>query len=159
MSLSPGERKELSLTMTARKGIVYFKVEPPDALLLIDGQSQGTVPLMLELLAVEHGIEIRKEGYESFSTRLTPRPGFSQELTVVMKKSLPSEKKQPEEIQTTGGYRLRLVRPSAYTMGSSRREQGRRSNETLRNMVLKRPFYMGIRRSDQQGVSRFFPGP
>jgi hypothetical protein len=27
VSLSPGERKELSLTMTARKGIVYFKVE------------------------------------------------------------------------------------------------------------------------------------
>ena len=158
VSLSPGERKELSLTMTARKGIVYFKVEPPDALLLIDGQPQGTVPLTLELLAVEHGIEIRKEGYESFSTRLTPRPGFSQELTVVMKKSLPSERKQPEEIQTTGGYRLRLVRPSAYTMGSSRREQGRRSNETLRKMVLKRPFYMGIGEVTNKEFRAFFPG-
>ena len=36
------------------------------------------------------------------------------------------------------------VRPAVFTMGSSRREQGRRSNETLREIVLKRPFYMGV---------------
>jgi hypothetical protein len=104
---------------------------------------------------VEHGIEIRKEGYESFSTRLTPRPGFSQELTVVMKKSAPSEKKQAEEIKRQGDTVIRLVRPSAYAMGSSRRDQGRRSNET-RNVVLKRP-HMGTGEVTNKEFRAFFP--
>jgi formylglycine-generating enzyme required for sulfatase activity len=30
-------------------------------------------------------------------------------------------------------------------MGASRREQGRRSNETLRKVVLQRPFYLGVK--------------
>ena len=157
VSLSPGERKEFSLALTPRKGTVHFKVEPSDALLLINGKPQGTVPGRLELLAVEHGIEIQKEGYESFSTRLTPRPGFPQELSVVLKKSLPSAQKLAEEAQTATGYRLRLVRPSAYTMGSSRREQGRRSNETARSIVLKRPFYMGIKEVTNKEFRVFFP--
>jgi formylglycine-generating enzyme required for sulfatase activity len=35
-----------------------------------------------------------------------------------------------------------LVAGGRFTMGSSRREPGRRSNETERNVVLKRPFYL-----------------
>jgi formylglycine-generating enzyme required for sulfatase activity len=40
-------------------------------------------------------------------------------------------------------------------MGSSRREQGRRSNETLRKIKLQRPFYMGIREVTNQEVRQF----
>ncbi|MCU0596798.1 MAG: PEGA domain-containing protein [Desulfobacterota bacterium] len=157
VSLSPGERKHLSLTLTPRIGMVHFKVEPADALLLINGKPHGAVPNQIELLALEHGIEIQKEGYEPFSTRLTPRPGFPQELSVVLKKSLPPAQKPAEDIQTATGYRLRLVTPSAYTMGSSRREQGRRSNETARSIVLKRPFYMGTREVTNKEFRLFFP--
>jgi formylglycine-generating enzyme required for sulfatase activity len=157
VSLSPSERKHLSLTLTPRMGIVHFKVEPADALLLINGKAHGAVPSKIELLAVEQGIEIQKEGYEPFSARLTPRPGFPQELTVVLRKSLSAAQKIAEEIQAATGYRLRLVTPSAYTMGSSRREQGRRSNETARSIVLKRPFYMGIREVTNREFRLFFP--
>jgi len=157
VSLYPGERKELTLAMTPRKGTVYFKVEPPGAVLTVNGKLQGAVPARLELLAVEQGIEIQKEGYESFSTRLTPRPGFPQELSIVLKKSLSSTQKLAENMQTATGYPLRLVRPSAYTMGSSRREQGRRSNETLRSIALKKPFYIGIREVTNREFRTFFP--
>jgi formylglycine-generating enzyme required for sulfatase activity len=40
-------------------------------------------------------------------------------------------------------------------MGSSRREQGRRSNETLRNIKLQRPFYMGIREVTNKEFRQF----
>jgi formylglycine-generating enzyme required for sulfatase activity len=40
-------------------------------------------------------------------------------------------------------------------MGSSRREQGRRSNETLRKIKLQRPFYMGIREVTNKEVRQF----
>ena len=48
-------------------------------------------------------------------------------------------------VEAANGYSLKLIRPKPFTMGSSRREQGRRSNETLRNVILKRPFYIGTR--------------
>jgi formylglycine-generating enzyme required for sulfatase activity len=156
-SLAPGERKEVPLIMTPRKGVVHFKVDPPDALLLIDGKPFGVVPKMLELLAVEQDLEIKKEGYESFLTRITPRPGFPQELLVALKKSPPPQERLPGEIKTTGGYTLRLIRPSAYTMGSSRRDQGRRSNETLRKIVLRRSFYMGVREVTNKEFRAAFP--
>jgi formylglycine-generating enzyme required for sulfatase activity len=40
-------------------------------------------------------------------------------------------------------------------MGSSRREQGRRSNETLRKIVLQRPFYMGEREVTNREFKNF----
>ena len=48
-------------------------------------------------------------------------------------------------IEAENGYVLKLIRPQTFTMGSSRREQGRRSNETLRKIKLLRPFYMGTK--------------
>ena len=38
----------------------------------------------MELLAVEHQIEIKKMGYQSYHTRITPRPGFPQEIKVTL---------------------------------------------------------------------------
>ena len=40
-------------------------------------------------------------------------------------------------------------------MGSSRREQGRRSNETLRRVKLQRSFYMGIREVTNKEFRQF----
>lgn len=63
-------------------------------------------------------------------------------------KSEPAEtqtEKRPTTITAGNGYAMKLVVPGAFKMGSSRREQGRRSNETLRKIQLKRPFYMGVR--------------
>jgi len=43
-------------------------------------------------------------------------------------------------------------------MGSSRREQGRRSNETLRNVNLQRSFYIGIREVTNKEFRQFSAG-
>jgi formylglycine-generating enzyme required for sulfatase activity len=124
--------------------LIQFAVTPPDATLSINGKSYGQVPKTLELIALEHRFQFRKKGYEPFVTQITPSPGFTQQVSVRLKPSQPEQQSSAGTIQAADGYRLVLVRPSAYTMGSSRREQGRRSNETLRKIVLQRPFYMGI---------------
>ena len=102
------------------------------------------------IIAMWHGQHfmapfIKKAGYKSFVTKITPRPGFPQEVRVALKKKVPEKVAPPSLIKTHNGYDLRLINPGPYTMGASRREQGRRSNETLRRVVLKRPFYMGVR--------------
>jgi formylglycine-generating enzyme required for sulfatase activity len=89
---------------------------------------------------------------------MTPRSGFPQQLKVVMKKSASKAKALAETIEPLEGCALRLIRPGTYTMGSSRRQQGRRSNETLRTIALKRPFYMGTTEVTNKQFRAFLAG-
>jgi formylglycine-generating enzyme required for sulfatase activity len=143
--VSSAQVKNLGVELVPIKGVVYLMVEPKDAELFINGKSWGLIRPELQLTAVEQQLEIRKAGYKSFITRITPRPGFPQEVRVALKKNMPEKVAPLSLIETHNGYALRLIHPGPFTMGASRREQGRRSNETLREVVLKRPFYMGVK--------------
>jgi len=145
VSVSSAQVKELTVELVPIKGVVYLMVEPKDAKLFVNGESWGPIRPEFRLIAVEHQLEIRKEGYEPFITKITPRPGFPQEVRVALKKEVPEKVAPPSQIKAHNGYALGLIRPGPFTMGASRREQGRRSNETLRKVELKRPFYMGVR--------------
>ena len=145
VKVSSAQMKELTVQLVPIKGIVYLIVEPGDAELVLNGKSWGSVRPELHLTAVEHRLEIKKEGYESFLTRITPRPGFPQELRITLKKRVPEKVLPASIIRAANGYKLHLIQPGPFTMGASRREQGRRSNETLRKVTLQRSFYMGIR--------------
>jgi formylglycine-generating enzyme required for sulfatase activity len=123
--------------------------------LYVNGALRGTVPKKISLIAVEHRLEIRKDGYKPYRTKITPRPGFPQELSVTLKKKLSAKGASAEIIKAVNGYTLKLISPAAFTAGSSRREQGRRSNETLRKVILKRPFYMGIREVNNKEFRQF----
>ena len=146
---------QLNVNLKPRYGIVHLSVEPPDTELIIDGKSWGVVPKKLNLIAVEHQLEFNKKDFHPYRIRITPRPGFSKQLTVALKKKGGSKKTEPLVITTQTGYRLKLIRPRSYTMGSSRREQGHRSNETLRKVILKRPFYMGLKEVSNQAFKEF----
>jgi len=149
------ESKVLNVTLTPTLGVINFVVRPADAELFIDGRPSGRVPSNLRLVAVEHQLEIKKQGYRPYQTRITPRPGFPQEIAIALTK-LSSSPGIPAEIISAGnGYELKLVHPGIFSMGSSRREQGRRSNETLRKIKLQRPFYMGIREVTNKEVRQF----
>ena len=137
--------KQLNVKLKSKEGIVRLLVEPADTELLVNGKSWGSAPRQFRLIAVEHTLEFKKKGYRSYRTRITPRPGFPQELKIILKKEDVAKETTPTVITTKTGYILKLIRPKPYTMGSSRREQGRKSNETLRKVKLIRPFYMGLK--------------
>ena len=143
IAVASGARTSLAADLVPRRGRIRFDVSPPDARLLVNGHPYGRVPATIDLLAVTHRIQIVKDGYRDFRTQVTPRPGYPLELKVRLKR--PYETDVPGIIQAANGYRLKLVQPSAFRMGSSRREQGRRANETLRDIRLRRPFYMGLK--------------
>ena len=145
VQVETNEKETMAVTLQAMKGIVHFTVQPEEARLFINGKSIGKVPKRLNLLATAQNIEIRKKGYQSYKTRIIPRPGFPQEIRAVLKASTPQGSTSHSLIKARNGYALKLVRPSQFVMGSSRREQGRRSNETLRKIELKRSFYMGLK--------------
>jgi formylglycine-generating enzyme required for sulfatase activity len=144
--LSPGEKKEIRMTLVPVKGRIHFNVEPPDAKLFINGKPWGKVPEELDLMAVPQRMVIQKGGYRPFKTTLTPKPGFPQELKVTLKgKAEAPQTGKSSVVKAANGYSLKLIQPGTFVMGASRREQGRRSNETLRKIILQQPFYMGIK--------------
>ena len=155
IKLGSEESKTITVTLNPHLGEIQFAVEPADAEIFIDGKSIGQVPRQLRLVAVAHQLEIVKDGYETYRTRITPRPGFAQEIKVALTQLSAGKKTTAAIINATNGYALQLVRPQAFTMGSSRREQGRRSNETLRDIKLQRPFYMGIREVTNEEFRQF----
>jgi len=159
VTVASGEAKGLELVLTPREGVVLFAVEPADAELLVDGASVGKVPAEIKLPAVEHAIEIRKEGYDAFRTRTLPRPGLPQLVKATLKRrgEAPAAAAGVGWIRAKNGYEMKRMAPGAFSMGSSRREQGRRSNEILKQVRLSRPFYMGTREVTNREFREFMP--
>jgi formylglycine-generating enzyme required for sulfatase activity len=158
VKVGSSESKTITVPLKPNLGVIYFAVEPPDAEIVVNGKSKGRVPREIRLVAVEHQLEIRKQGYQSYRTRIIPRPGFPQEIKVALSKKSAAKKTGARIIKAKNDYELKLVRPQSFTMGSSRREQGRRTNETLRKIKLQRAFYMGVREVTNREFRQYLAG-
>jgi formylglycine-generating enzyme required for sulfatase activity len=139
-----------TFTLDAKLEPVLAKVsvqgEPADAELFVDGKSRGRTPQVFDLSATEHAVEVRKEGFITYTGTVTPALGLersvdyklvSSDRSVALQESAPT-------ITTKTGYVLHLVPAGSFKMGSERREQGRRPNEGYRQVTLKRPYYIGV---------------
>lgn len=155
VTLTSGEQTAMEVTLAARMGVVHLRGASKDAVLYVDGRARGPVPEKLTLLAVPHRIEIRQKGHSPFTRRITPRPGFPIELQVGLKRTNATE--VPGVVRAPNGYRLKRIAPGRFEMGASRREQGRRANETLRVIRLTRPIYMGLREVTNAEFRAFAP--
>ena len=140
-----GEQKRLSVTLEPELVPVVVRVEPGDAKIFVDGAPVGVGNRTLQLSTSKHQIEVRKQGYVDYKTDLTPHVGVDHELIVRLKtvKQAKLEALKPV-ITAPAGQTLKLFYPGAVTMGASRREPGRRANETVRNVRLTRPFYLAV---------------
>ncbi|MFK7863475.1 MAG: PEGA domain-containing protein [Pseudohongiellaceae bacterium] len=139
----PNEESGITLSLDPVLANVQIISEPNDAELYVNGELRGAANQTIELMAASQLIEVRKAGYEPFTTDFTSRPGLDQIIRVNLKslEQLRLEQIKPV-IQNVAGQSLKLFYPSNFTMGASRREAGRRSNETLREINLQRPFYL-----------------
>jgi len=137
-----------SIKLKAQLGEVRFEISPAGAILRIDGKPVGKGSRTLSLPAFEHRVEVVLDGHASVRRRVTPRPGLQQRVQI----SLQTEKaaqmaRLKPEITTSLGQTLLLFSPadsagSDFTMGASRREPGRRANEVLHPVSLRRMFYL-----------------
>jgi len=60
-------------------------------------------------------------------------------------------------IETAAGQRLILLMPGRFRMGASRREQGRRANESLRLVEITRPYYLSSKEVSNAEYRHFKP--
>ena len=147
IEVAAGSREALRVDLAPRLGEIEVVADPPDATLFVNGERRGAARQVLRLPAVAHRIEIRKEGYESFTVEITPRPDFPQtiEATLVNFAARKETEAAKPRVSTPSSHELVLVKPRRFQMGASRREPGRRANEGLREVEITRAFYIGTR--------------
>lgn len=141
-------RDTRTINLQAQLGEVRFEISPPQAVVRIDGQPRGRGSQVLSLPAFEHTVEVALEGHATVRRRVTPRPGLTQLVQVSLRTEQEARLARIKpEITTSLGQTLLLFNPAEsgladFTMGASRREPGRRSNEVLHPVSLRRMFYL-----------------
>ena len=141
--LEPGQTKKLVLSLEPEFGIIFLTAEPGQAELYIDGKLHGKAAGRLQLTVREHTLEVRAKGYESEILTITPQKSYSRQIDVRL--TPVGQMKQSAELKknTGSGQELLLLSPVSFQMGSSRGEQGRRSNEYQNQVRINRVFYLG----------------
>lgn len=139
------QEREINIDLDPILAKVNVLAEPNDAELYVNGEFRGVANQTLELMAASQQIEIRKPGFVPYTTEFTSRPGLDQVIRVTLKSLEQARLEQIKPmISSAAGQALKLFYPNAFTMGASRREAGRRPNETLREIQLEKPFYLGL---------------
>lgn len=167
-TVGPGARRDVSLALTPILGEITVQAEPAGAEVFANGRAIGRAGSVLRLPSARQELEVRLAGYRPYRTSITPRPGLPQVVNVRLEPgsgpavvastpagaagtgaeaaataSAPAAGAAlSATIRTKSGAELRLLGPASYTIGSPRRESGRRANESQRPVELKRRFYL-----------------
>jgi len=168
-----GHRQPLRVQLLPSYGWLVLATAPAGARVRIDDEDQGAAPLRLELEAGLRHLSITAPGRRGWSSQVAILAGQTLDLGVV-DLSLPAPRvveasaaadsptatasaaeqppvaaaaaaPPPPRVQSALLGTLLLLPAGTFPEGSDRREQGRRSNEVLRQVTLTRPFYLAER--------------
>ncbi len=151
VTLSPGDTEAIDFKLSGQYGTVFITTEPSGATLLIDGKVQDKNAGKFTLLAVSHTIEARSKGRKPQKKRISVHMGTVQNIDFRL---TAGSVKGADALQP---HSLVLIQPGRFVMGSSRREQGRRTNEVRRDIILTRPFYISAKEVTNSQFRMFRP--
>jgi formylglycine-generating enzyme required for sulfatase activity len=157
VDLTTARGATLRVTLTPRLGVVRVVSDPPDAELFVDGKPAGPATTELELPAVRHRLEVRKAGFTTFTAEVTPEPGLPRLIEAKLLTPAQAAVAPAAPVVAAAGMEMRRVQPGAFRTGAPRREQGRRANETERDLRLTRPFLIGVREVTNSQFRAFRP--
>jgi formylglycine-generating enzyme required for sulfatase activity len=159
LNLSRGSNDQLLAQLKRQLGELVVQVLPADAELSIDGKPMYSANVTIDLPIREHEISISKEGYAGYTQTITPKVGLVQEVKVKLLTLAEARLAALKPTITTAqGQNLVLFEPFAFTMGASRREPGRRANETLRDANMQRFFYLATQEVTNAAFLKFATG-
>ena len=82
---APDATSNVTLQLEAELAAVALTTLPEDAELLVDGKPAGSANQRLNLSTTEHELIVRRDGYASWRTLVTPRKGVDKHLKVTLK--------------------------------------------------------------------------
>lgn len=156
LRLQSAASDSITVDLSARLGTVTVKVQPQDATVYVDGRARGTGNTTLRLSSAPHRIEVRRQGYRSWSRSVTPRPGYPQTVAAKLR-SLEAIARDAvvQTEDTAAGQTMRRVEGATFSMGASRSEAGRRANEVIMPVTISRPFLISIHEVTNKQFAQF----
>ncbi len=168
--LGAGKEQSLQASLQPAFGWLVLDTAPAGAHVMVDGKDVGVAPLRVELDSGLRDLALNATGRRSWRSQVAITAGQTLDLGVVdlavpartvLKAEAAGAGAAPageaaaaaavkpvvvaapaSRIQSPLLGTLVLLPAGQFTQGSERREQGRRSNETLRQVTLSRAFYM-----------------
>ena len=154
--LQAGAADVMTVDLAARTGKVTVAALPEDAQIVINGRVRGSGTMSFDLSSAPHRLEVRKDGFQSFAREITPRPGYPQTIEVRLLSDEEVRLRSAAATFTTSqGQVMRRVEPGSFTLGASRREQGRRANEVIVPVEITRPFFISAHEVTNAQFLRF----
>ena len=146
LELEPDEEMQLTVEMNPEYGIVFASSKPADASLTLDGKPAGSGTQRLRLTTRQHELTFSKPGYLPQTVKVTPTVDTSKNVDIVLKtESQAKAEARKARLRTAGGQEMLLLEPiGSFRMGASRREAGRRANESQRLVEITKPYYLSI---------------
>ncbi len=138
---------------------VNISISPSNAQLYIDGKLIGTGTQNVNLTAVRHSISVKAPGYATKNQEFLPVKGSRQLLQMhLMTEEQAIWANIPARYTTSVGQEMLLFRDAgSVSMGSSRREPGRRANEAEWSARLERAFYVSTTETTNQQFRLYEP--
>jgi formylglycine-generating enzyme required for sulfatase activity len=154
--LAAAASEAITVDLSARTGRLTVNVSPADATIYVDGRVRGTGSKTFNLSSAPHKIEVRKDGHESWSRSVTPRPGYPQTVSARLRSIEEVERAKIQLTQKTSQDQImRRVEPGTFTLGSSRADPGRRANEVIVPVTISKPFLIGTREVSNKEFRQF----
>jgi len=156
-SIAP--EQELAQEVALKADIIPVKVSvsPSDAVVYVNGKSRGAGSQTLNLNTLPHSISVRKPGYVTQTNDIIPTRQNKQIISV----NLLTEEQHywaqvPATYTTRDGHQMKLFRQlGEVSLGSSRREDGRRANEAVYKATLSKPFYVALHETTNKQFRAF----
>jgi formylglycine-generating enzyme required for sulfatase activity len=156
LRLQSNASESITVDLSARLGTVTVNVQPEDATVYVDGQARGQGKTTIRLSSAPHSIEVRRQGYESWSRTVTPRPGYPQSLSARLRShEAIADSRIAKTLESPAGQIMRRVEPATFTMGASRAEVGRRANEVIVPVTITRAFLISVREVTNKEFAEF----
>ena len=159
LSLQSNQINRLNATLNRNMGQLSIEVQPQEAITTVNGKEIGTGDHQLNLPTQEQRIRVELEGYAGFTKNIVPKLGLKQSIKVRLLTNQEARMAAMKPtISTHLGQNLVLLKPFEFDMGASRREPGRRANETLRTAKMSRLFYLGTKEVTNKEFRQFAKG-
>lgn len=157
ITLRPAEEKVEQISLEADLIPVEFSVTPQDAMIVVDGESRGTGSQTLALSSLPHAVSVRKAGFVTQNLNIVPTQHHKQLVSVqLLTREQDYWSKIPEQYTNKLGHEMKLFRaPGQVTLGSSRREDGRRANEAVYTAKLNKAFYVALHETTNKQFRQF----
>ena len=157
LTLKPGQEKTLDIKLKPEFGNVTVKASP-NADIYINGKRVANKSYNTKLQAVEHLIEVKKQGYRTVVKKVKPTSKRTSILDVELLTEFDARRKEGKPLFISKlGINMTTFTMDPFTMGSPANEKGRKRNEHQVKVDFSMPVMISKHEITEKQFSAFAP--